>query len=127
MSETAHWNKVLAPYARPRIGRSALDLATSVVPYLGLTALLYVLYGDIPWWALGLIMIPTGGFMLRTFIVFHDCGHGSFMPTKERTAGSGGSPRCWSGSRSRTGASTTPCIMEPRETSIAAARATCRR
>ena len=84
MSETAHWNKVLAPYTRPRIGRSVLDLATSVVPYLGLTALLYALYGDIPWWALALIMIPTGGFMLRTFIVFHDCGHGSFMPTKEQ-------------------------------------------
>lgn len=82
MSDTAHWNTVLAPYAKPRIGRSMLDLATSVVPYLALTALMYVLYGDVPWWALGLLAIPTGGFMLRTFIVFHDCGHGSFMPTK---------------------------------------------
>jgi omega-6 fatty acid desaturase (delta-12 desaturase) len=29
-----------------------------------------------------LVAIPTGGFLLRTYILFHDCTHGSFMPTR---------------------------------------------
>jgi omega-6 fatty acid desaturase (delta-12 desaturase) len=29
-----------------------------------------------------LISLPAAGFLVRTFIIFHDCGHGSFMPTK---------------------------------------------
>ena len=31
------WREVLAAYARPRLGRSLLDLATSVLPYLALS------------------------------------------------------------------------------------------
>ena len=81
MSETAEQNHDLEAYAQPRLGRSLLDLATSVVPYLALTALMYLTLGESIWLTLGLA-IPTGGFLLRTFIVFHDCGHGSFMPSK---------------------------------------------
>jgi omega-6 fatty acid desaturase (delta-12 desaturase) len=29
------------------------------------------------------LAVPAAGFLVRTFIVFHDCGHGSFMPTKK--------------------------------------------
>jgi omega-6 fatty acid desaturase (delta-12 desaturase) len=71
----------LAAYARPRLGRSLLDLATSVVPYIGLTAFMYVSLG----WNIGLTLglaVPTAAFLLRTFIVFHDCGHGSFFASK---------------------------------------------
>jgi len=28
------------------------------------------------------LALPAAGFLLRTFIVFHDCTHGSFLPTK---------------------------------------------
>ena len=81
MSEASEHQDKLAAYAKPRLGRSLLDLATSVLPYLGLTALMYVTLGDSIWLTLGLA-VPTGGFLLRTFIVFHDCGHGSFMGSK---------------------------------------------
>ena len=36
MSEAADWAKQMAPYEQPRLGRGALDIATSVVPYLAL-------------------------------------------------------------------------------------------
>ena len=36
-SESPFWREALAPYAQPSIGRSVLDLATSVVPYLVLS------------------------------------------------------------------------------------------
>ena len=75
------WRVQLAPYTRPHLPRSILDLATSVVPYVLLTAVIV--------WALersvllGLALTPlAAGFLLRTYIIFHDCAHASFLPTK---------------------------------------------
>ena len=75
------WRQRLAPYARPDVPRSLLDLATSVIPYVVLSAATYVLLGYSKAFAL-LLFVPTAGFLLRTYILFHDCAHGSFMPTK---------------------------------------------
>src|SRR4051794_38575239 len=79
------WSQVLAPYAQPRAARSALDLATSLVPYLALSALAYATL-DISTALALVVAVPTAGFLLRTFIVFHDCAHGSFLPTKRANA-----------------------------------------
>ena len=65
----------LAPYARPRTGRAILEIATSIVPYLALSALMYVLVGRSLALTL-LLAVPTAGFLLRTYMVFHDCAHG---------------------------------------------------
>ena len=75
------WRESLAPYAEPRIGRSVLDLVTSVVPYLGLTAAAYAVLQLSDLLAL-LFAVPAAGFLLRTFIVFHDCTHGSFFANR---------------------------------------------
>lgn len=70
----------LAPYARPDRGRAALCLATSVVPYLCLSVAMYLLLGQ-SLLAL-LIGIPSAAFLVRSFIVFHDCTHGSFFASR---------------------------------------------
>ena len=57
-----------------------LCLATSVVPYLALTVVMYLLLGHSPL-AL-LLVIPTAVFLVRSFIVFHDCTHGSFLASR---------------------------------------------
>jgi acyl-lipid omega-6 desaturase (Delta-12 desaturase) len=75
------WHEGLAPYARPHLGRSLLDVATSVVPYLGLWVAMYLLL-DVSYWLVLALSIPAAGFLLRTFIVFHDCAHGSFLGSK---------------------------------------------
>jgi acyl-lipid omega-6 desaturase (Delta-12 desaturase) len=75
------WRERLAPYAQADLRRGLLDLATSVVPYLVVTAGMYVLLPISVWLALPL-SIPAAGFLLRTFIVFHDCTHGSFFPNR---------------------------------------------
>jgi len=77
--ENIDWSARMRPYAQPRLGRSLVDLATSVVPYALLTVFLYLTLGEIPIWVTLLLTLPTGGFLLRTFIIFHDCGHGSFL------------------------------------------------
>src|SRR3954466_15903799 len=75
------WRGVLDAYAEPRLGRSVLDLPTSVVPYLVLlVAMTLALRG----WVLVslLLVLPSSAFLIRTFIVFHDCTHGSFMRSR---------------------------------------------
>ena len=75
------WRELLAPYARPRVARSLLDIATSVVPYLALSVLMYLSLNVSNLLVLALA-IPTAGFLVRVFILFHDCAHGSFLPSK---------------------------------------------
>jgi omega-6 fatty acid desaturase (delta-12 desaturase) len=76
------WRDSMAPYERPSWSRSLLDLATSVVPYVALSVLMYVSLGELAYWATLALAIPTAGFLMRTFIVFHDCAHGSFLPSR---------------------------------------------
>ena len=76
------WRDSIAPYERPSWGRGLLDLATSVVPYVALSVLMYVSLGELTYWATLALAIPTAGFLMRTFIVFHDCTHGSFLPSR---------------------------------------------
>jgi omega-6 fatty acid desaturase (delta-12 desaturase) len=70
----------LAPYTVASHRAGAFDLATSVLPYLALLALAYVAL-DVSVLLTLAIGIVAGGFLLRTFIVFHDCAHGSFTPS----------------------------------------------
>jgi omega-6 fatty acid desaturase (delta-12 desaturase) len=72
---------MLSAYARPRLWRSLVELATSVVPYLALCVVMY--------WLLGVsvvltfvLAVPAAGFLVRTFVVFHDCAHGSLFSSK---------------------------------------------
>jgi omega-6 fatty acid desaturase (delta-12 desaturase) len=80
-SSRPYWKDALAPYARPHLGRSTLDVLTSVVPYFGLFFAMYVLL-DVSYWLVLVVSIPAAGFLLRTYILFHDCTHGSFLPSK---------------------------------------------
>jgi omega-6 fatty acid desaturase (delta-12 desaturase) len=80
-AERPYWRETLAPYAVPSLGRSLLDIATSVVPYLALCVAMYLALGTSVLLTLALA-IPASGFLVRTFILFHDCTHGSLMPSK---------------------------------------------
>src|SRR5438105_3704387 len=80
-SAAPDYRTALAPYARPDLGRSLLELATSVVPYFGLSVAMYFARAVSPMLAL-VLAVPTAGFLLRTYIMFHDCSHGSLLPSK---------------------------------------------
>jgi omega-6 fatty acid desaturase (delta-12 desaturase) len=75
------WRSSIARHERSSLGRSLVDLATSVLPYLALTVAMYLSLEVSVWITLALA-IPAAGFLLRTFIVFHDCAHGSFLPSR---------------------------------------------
>jgi omega-6 fatty acid desaturase (delta-12 desaturase) len=74
-------HQILASYAQPRLARSLLDVGTSILPYLTLSALIYMTLGaSLPLTAA--LMVLAGGFLVRTFVVFHDCSHGSLFPSR---------------------------------------------
>ena len=68
-------------FAEPRLDRSLLDLGTSVVPYFGLVVAMYFSLRVSVLLTL-VLAIPAAGFLIRVFIVFHDCTHGSFMRSR---------------------------------------------
>ena len=72
-----NWVRVLAKYREPTLGRSNLELAISLLPFLALSALAWASLSVSYWLALA-IAVLNGGFLVRLFIIQHDCGHGSF-------------------------------------------------
>ncbi len=72
------WLKILARYRKPNRIRSSFELAVTVVPLILLWAMTWtaVHYGQ--WWGL-IMIIPAAGFLVRLFMIQHDCGHGAFF------------------------------------------------
>ena len=75
------WRSELDRYAEPNLARSLLDLATSIVPYLALLVAMYFALRVSVLLSLALA-VPAAGFLIRAFIVFHDCTHGSFLRSR---------------------------------------------
>jgi len=79
------WRDTLAPFATPSPGRGLLAVTTSAVPYLALTAALYATLGVSPPLTVALTILAAG-FLLRVFVIFHDCAHGSLLPSRRANA-----------------------------------------
>ncbi len=76
------WATALDSYSRPVAWRTWLDIATSLVPYVALSVVMYFLL-DVSYWLVLAVAIPASGFLLRTFILFHDCTHGSLFQSRK--------------------------------------------
>jgi acyl-lipid omega-6 desaturase (Delta-12 desaturase) len=79
------WREALAPYAQASCSRALIDIATSVVPYLGVSVAMYLAL-PVSYPLVLLLAIPAAGFLVRTFILFHDCSHGSLLPSRRANA-----------------------------------------
>lgn len=74
--------ETLARYQRPSIPRSVWQLVNSVIPFLALWALAAYLFAHFSYWLVLPVIVLAAGFMVRCFIIFHDCCHGSFFESK---------------------------------------------
>jgi omega-6 fatty acid desaturase (delta-12 desaturase) len=81
MAPDPYWREPVARYEQPSYARAAFDILTSSVAYIVVTVFMYLTI-DVSVWLTLALSIPAAGFLLRTFIVFHDCGHGSFLPSR---------------------------------------------
>lgn len=75
------WTKVLAGYREPSRFRSVFELTVTVVPFVLLWALAWAAVAHGQWWGL-VLTVPAAGFLLRLFVIQHDCGHGAFFPSR---------------------------------------------
>jgi acyl-lipid omega-6 desaturase (Delta-12 desaturase) len=76
------WPKILNSYREPSHSRSVLELAITFVPLALLWAAAWFTYSLGFWWVSLLIAIPASGFLVRLFMIQHDCGHGAFFRRK---------------------------------------------
>jgi omega-6 fatty acid desaturase (delta-12 desaturase) len=75
------WQQIVARYQGPDLRMSIWQLVTSFLPYIALWYLMYLSlqYSYLITLALSVL---ASGFLLRIFIIFHDCTHGSFFKSR---------------------------------------------
>jgi omega-6 fatty acid desaturase (delta-12 desaturase) len=82
-AETAAWKEIVRQYQEPSLPRALWQVANTFGAYAGLWYFMYLSL-SISYWLTLALAILAGGILVRMFIIFHDCGHGSFF--KSRTA-----------------------------------------
>jgi omega-6 fatty acid desaturase (delta-12 desaturase) len=79
--ETTGWKEIVRKYQQPSKRKSAWQLVNTLIPY----ALLWVgmfFALKVSWWLVVPQAVLAGAFLIRTFVIFHDCTHGSFFKSK---------------------------------------------
>ena len=81
-TEKFRWQAIVAQYAQSDLRKSIWQVLNTLIPYF---VLFYLSMRslEISFWLTLPLTILTAGFMVRTFIIFHDCGHGSFFKSQK--------------------------------------------
>ena len=79
--DTQSWRPLVARYQRPRTSRAMLQLGTTLLPLALVFGGMYRLLALSFWWTL-VLALPAAGLLVRTFVLMHDCAHGSFFPSR---------------------------------------------
>ncbi|MHA6259090.1 Delta(5) desaturase DesA [Sporosarcina sp. CAU 1771] len=80
--KTKQLHKDVAPFAKSDNKKSVIQLINTIPPFLILWFLAYQSLSISIWLTLGFAVIAAG-FVIRTFIIFHDCTHGSFFRNRK--------------------------------------------
>jgi omega-6 fatty acid desaturase (delta-12 desaturase) len=70
--------RILLQYREPSHGRSAVEIVITIVPFAVLWFLMWLSL-HIQYALALLLALPAAGFLVRLFMIQHDCGHGSFF------------------------------------------------
>ena len=80
-AESAAWKAIVAEYQKPHLGRACWQIINTLFPYILLWYLMYLSLG-VSWWLTLPLAVLAAAFLVRIFITFHDCGHGSFFKSR---------------------------------------------
>jgi acyl-lipid omega-6 desaturase (Delta-12 desaturase) len=78
-TDARSWVAILSRYRNPNHTRSILEIAITIGPLLALWAVAWTIYYFGLWWLSLVLAIPAAGFLVRLFMIQHDCGHGAFF------------------------------------------------
>lgn len=81
MNERAALRAAVAPFEEPDLARGVVQIITSVGFYLTTVGLMYWSL-NVSYFLTLVLAFPAAAFLVRVFIVQHDCGHGSFFAWK---------------------------------------------
>ena len=76
------WREIVARYQKASLRPAVWQMVNSIGPYVALWVLMYLCL-DISYWLVVPLAVLAGAFMVRIFIIFHDCGHGSFFKSRK--------------------------------------------
>jgi omega-6 fatty acid desaturase (delta-12 desaturase) len=79
VQDARSWSQTLLAYRQPNHARSIIELVITFVPLVALWAISWASIHFGYWWASPPIAVLAAGFLLRLFMIQHDCGHGSFF------------------------------------------------
>lgn len=79
-SDTSVWTHRILKFCTPNTGRALMELAITVIPYTLLWYAMYWALSSDRIWLYVLLLLPTVGFLVRLFLIQHDCGHQAFFP-----------------------------------------------
>jgi omega-6 fatty acid desaturase (delta-12 desaturase) len=72
------WKDIVAKYQTPARWAATWQVVNTLAPYAALWCLMFFSL-RVSWWLAAPLAVLAGGFLVRVFIIFHDCGHGSFL------------------------------------------------
>lgn len=75
------WKQAIGKHHEPSLRKSIWQVVNSLIPYLALCGLM-IWALDVSYWLTLALAVAAAGFMIRLFIIFHDCGHGSFFRSR---------------------------------------------
>src|SRR5579862_9119197 len=75
------WSAIVAQYQQPQHVRAISQMVTTFVPMAVVFWLMYLSL-SLPYVVTLLLAFPAAGLLVRTFIIMHDCGHGSFFKSR---------------------------------------------
>src|SRR5882724_8170739 len=81
-ADEAAWKEIVAQYHKPSTWRALWQLVNTLGPYAALWYLIYLSLA-VSWWLVVPLAILAGAFLVRIFIIHHDCGHGSFLKSRK--------------------------------------------
>ncbi|WP_199677444.1 fatty acid desaturase family protein [Lysinibacillus yapensis] len=80
--KTKQLRKEVVPFAKSQTKTSILQIINTILPLLAIWGAGYYLLQFSPWFTVACSILASG-FVVRTFIIFHDCTHGSFFKSKK--------------------------------------------
>jgi omega-6 fatty acid desaturase (delta-12 desaturase) len=84
-ADLSHWKSIVARYQKSSALRASVQLVNTLGSYVGVWVLLHLTL-PVSWWLTVPLAVLAGGLLVRVFIIFHDCGHGSFFASRRANA-----------------------------------------